>query len=83
MTKPSPMTPTKMLQWIQALSQCISLLDKSCVALIETMLQIDWLIQEDVFVQYYMSFLGNVVSAHAFYVVPVQSMLVQKLTHRK
>ncbi|KAF9288241.1 hypothetical protein BGZ88_008257 [Linnemannia elongata] len=82
MTKPSPMTPTKMLQWIQALSQCISLLDKSCVALIETMLQIDWLIQEDVFVQYYMSFLGNVVSAHAFYVVPVQSMLVQKLTHR-
>ncbi|KAF8942221.1 hypothetical protein BGZ47_006707 [Haplosporangium gracile] len=81
-TKPSPLTPTKMLQWIQALSQCISLLDKSCVALIDAMLQIDWLIQEDVFVQYYMSFLGNVVSAHAFYVVPVQSMLVQKLTHR-
>ncbi|KAG0290015.1 hypothetical protein BGZ96_006513 [Linnemannia gamsii] len=81
-TKPSPLSPAKMLQWIQALSQCISLLDKSCVDLIEAMLQIDWLIQEDVFVQYYMSFLGNVVSAHAFYVVPVQSMLVQKLTHR-
>ncbi|KAK3818310.1 MAG: RNA polymerase I-specific transcription initiation factor RRN3-domain-containing protein [Linnemannia gamsii] len=81
-TKPSPLTPTKLLQWIQALSQCISLLDKSCSALIDAMLQTDWLIQDDVFVQYYLSFLGNVVSAHAFYVVPVQSMLVHKLTHR-
>ncbi|KAF9903297.1 hypothetical protein EC991_003989 [Linnemannia zychae] len=82
MTKPSPLTPAKMLQWIQALSQCISLLDKSCSSLIEAMLQIDWLIQDDVFVQYFMTFLGNVVSAHAFYVVPVQTMLVHKLTNR-
>ncbi|KAF8974886.1 hypothetical protein BGZ46_009641, partial [Entomortierella lignicola] len=81
-SKPEPLTPTKLLQWIQAMSQCISLLDKSCSALIEAMLQINWIVQDDVFVQYYMSFLGNVVSAHAFYVVPVQSMLVKKFTTR-
>jgi len=82
-TKPAPLTPTKLLQWIQALSQCISVIDKSCSTLIDAMLQIDWLSQDDVFVQYYLSFLGNVVSAHAFYVVPVQSMLVKKLVHRR
>ncbi|KAG0320571.1 hypothetical protein BG000_003517 [Podila horticola] len=81
-TKPAPLTPAKLLQWIQALSQCISVIDKSCSALIDAMLQIDWLSQDDVFVQYYLSFLGNMVSAHAFYVVPVQSMLVKKLVHR-
>ncbi|KAF9360507.1 hypothetical protein BGX26_009055 [Mortierella sp. AD094] len=81
-SKPEPLTPTKLLQWIQAMSQCISLLDKSCSTLIDAMLQINWIVQDDVFVQYYMSFLGNVVSAHAFYVVPVQSMLVKKLTTR-
>jgi len=47
------------------------------------MLQVNWVVQDDEFVQYYTSFLGNVVSAHAFYVVPVQSMLVKKLTNRK
>ncbi|KAF9173728.1 hypothetical protein BGX21_006409 [Mortierella sp. AD011] len=81
-SKPEPLTPTKLLQWIQAMSQCISLLDKSCSTLIDAMLQINWIAQDDVFVQYYMSFLGNVVSAHAFYVVPVQSMLVKKLIMR-
>ncbi|KAI1300548.1 hypothetical protein EDD11_006093 [Mortierella claussenii] len=81
-SKPAPLTPAKLLQWIQAMSQCISLLDKSCTALIDAMLQIDWVVQDDVFVQYYLSFLGNVVSAHAFYVVAVQSMLVKKLTTR-
>ncbi|CAO3563500.1 unnamed protein product [Mortierella alpina] len=81
-TKPAPLTPAKQLQWIQALSQCISLVDKSCTALIDAMLQIDWTIQEDMFVQHYIAFLGNVVSAHAFYVVPVQDMLVKKLTTR-
>ncbi|KAF8927092.1 hypothetical protein BGZ58_010640 [Dissophora ornata] len=81
-SKPAPLTPAKLLQWIQAMSQCISLLDKSCTALIDAMLQIDWVVQDAVFVQYYMLFLGNVVSAHAFYVVPAQSMLVKKLTTR-
>ncbi|KAF9290499.1 hypothetical protein BGZ68_006873 [Mortierella alpina] len=81
-TKPAPLTPAKQLQWVQALSQCISLVDKSCTALIDAMLQIDWTIQEDTFVQHYIAFLGNVVSAHAFYVVPVQDMLVKKLTTR-
>ncbi|KAF9938919.1 hypothetical protein BGZ65_011942 [Modicella reniformis] len=81
-TEPAPLTPAKMLQWIQAMSQCISLLDKSCSTLIDAMLQINWIVQDDAFVRYYMSFLGNVVSAHGFYVVPVQSMLVKKLTSR-
>jgi RNA polymerase I-specific transcription initiation factor RRN3 len=65
------------------MSQCVSLIDKSCSALIDAMLQVNWVVQDDEFVQYYTSFLGNVVSAHAFYVVPVQSMLVKKLTNRK
>jgi RNA polymerase I-specific transcription initiation factor RRN3 len=81
-TKPAPLTPTKLLQWVQALTQCISLLDKTCTVLIDAILQIDWVGQDDIFVQNYISFLGHVVSAHAFYVVPVQSMLVKKLTHR-
>ncbi|KAG0054746.1 hypothetical protein BGZ83_010529 [Gryganskiella cystojenkinii] len=81
-TKPAPLTPAKLLQWVQALSQCISLLDKSCKVLIDAILQIDWVGQDNTFVQNYISFLGHVVSAHAFYVVPVQSMLVKRLTHR-
>ncbi|KAG0347858.1 hypothetical protein BG004_006731 [Podila humilis] len=81
-TKPAPLTPAKLLQWTQALSQCISVIDKSCASLIDAMLQIDWLGQDDNFVQYYLSFLGNVVSAQAVYVVPVQCMLVKKLVHR-
>ncbi|KAF9916002.1 hypothetical protein BX616_004865 [Lobosporangium transversale] len=81
-SKPVPRTPAKLLQWIQAMSQCISLLDKSCISLIDAMLQIDWIVQDDNFVQHYLSFLGNAVSAHAVYVVPVQSMLVKRLTTR-
>ncbi|KAF9580611.1 hypothetical protein BGW38_002672 [Lunasporangiospora selenospora] len=81
-TKPAPLSSAKLLQWTQALSQCISLFDKSCSALIDAMLQLDWISQDDNFVQYYLTFMGNVVSAHAFYVIPVQSMLVKKLSSR-
>ncbi|KAF9973414.1 hypothetical protein BGZ73_003331 [Actinomortierella ambigua] len=81
-TKPAPLPPSKLLQWIQALLQCISLLDKTCQSLIEALLQLDWTTQDDVFVQYYVSFMGNIVSAHPIYLTPVMSMLVGRFRQR-
>ncbi|KAF9161098.1 hypothetical protein DFQ26_004883 [Actinomortierella ambigua] len=81
-TKPSPLPASKLLQWIQALLQCISLLDKTCQSLIEAILQLDWTIQDESFVQYYISFMGNIVSAHPIYLTPAMSMLVSRFRQR-
>ncbi|KAL1916898.1 uncharacterized protein VTP21DRAFT_5095 [Calcarisporiella thermophila] len=72
-------TPLKLRQWIHALSGSISLLNRSCYSLVRAILAINWCMRDNSFVRAYISFLGDLVSSHAYYVVPVQKMLVKNL----
>ncbi|KAI8365984.1 RNA polymerase I-specific transcription initiation factor RRN3 [Radiomyces spectabilis] len=72
----------KLYIWISVLSQCVSQLDKSCATLVEATLHIDWAVRPRNFVDVYIDFLENLVSAHAFYVVPVLNMLVTGMKYR-
>ncbi|GAA5801802.1 RNA polymerase I-specific transcription initiation factor RRN3 [Helicostylum pulchrum] len=80
----SPDAPStlKLYTWIVVLSQCVSLLDKSCATLVEAALQIDWSFRNRSFVNSYIDFLENLVSAHAFYVVPILNSIVQGFRYR-
>ncbi|KAI9362771.1 RNA polymerase I-specific transcription initiation factor RRN3 [Pilaira anomala] len=80
----SPDAPStlKLFTWIVVLSQCVSLLDKSCATLVEAALQIDWSFRNRAFVNAYIDFLENLVSAHAFYVVPILNSLAQGFRYR-
>lgn len=81
----SPEAPStlKLYAWIVVLSQSVSLLDKSCATLVEAALQVDWSFRNKAFVNAYIDFLENLVSAHAFYVMPVLNSLVQGFRYRK
>jgi RNA polymerase I-specific transcription initiation factor RRN3 len=81
----SPEAPStlKLYTWIVVLSQSVSQLDKSCASLVESALLIDWSFRNRGFVNAYIDFLENLVSAHAFYVVPVLNSLVQGFRYRK
>ncbi|KAG1051798.1 hypothetical protein G6F46_009018 [Rhizopus delemar] len=80
----SPEAPStlKLYTWIVVLSQSVSQLDKSCASLVESALLIDWSFRNRGFVNAYIDFLENLVSAHAFYVVPVLNSLVQGFRYR-
>ncbi|KAI7888754.1 RNA polymerase I-specific transcription initiation factor RRN3 [Mucor mucedo] len=80
----SPEAPStlKLFTWIVVLSQCVSLLDKSCATLVEAALQVDWSFRNRAFVNAYIDFLENLVSAHAFYVVPILNTVVQGFRYR-
>ncbi|ORX89719.1 RNA polymerase I-specific transcription initiation factor RRN3 [Basidiobolus meristosporus CBS 931.73] len=83
--KPSSLdapSPTKLLQWIRALTKSVSSLNRDCHALIEAALSVDWPTKDDVFVQSYVHFLANLVSAHAFYIHPTVRMLGRHFTFR-
>ncbi|KAI9487923.1 RNA polymerase I-specific transcription initiation factor RRN3-domain-containing protein [Zychaea mexicana] len=73
----------KLFLWIQILSENVSQLDKSCATLVEAVLNIDWAFREDKFADAYVAFLEHLVSAHAFYVVPVIRKLVKGFGYRK
>lgn len=80
----SPEVPPQTIEvWIALLSQSVSQLNRSCFDLVEAVLSVDWTVHEDSFVRTYIAFLGNLVSAHAFYVVPVMRMLANGLTYRE
>ncbi|KAI8368545.1 RNA polymerase I-specific transcription initiation factor RRN3 [Blakeslea trispora] len=72
----------KLYTWIIVLSQSVSLLDKSCSTLVEAALQVDWSFRNRAFVNAYIDFLENLVSAHAFYVVPILNSLVEGFRYR-
>ncbi|RCH96533.1 hypothetical protein CU097_012786 [Rhizopus azygosporus] len=80
----SPDAPStlKLYTWIVVLSQSVSLLDKSCSNLVEAVLQVDWSFRNRGFVNAYIDFLENLVSAHAIYVAPIINSLVQGFRFR-
>ncbi|KAJ2956693.1 hypothetical protein NQZ79_g7500 [Umbelopsis isabellina] len=79
---PGAPSPSKLYLWIKLLSQIVTQLDRSCNSLVEAVLSVDWTIQESAFVDQYIGFIGNLVSAHTYYVRPVFQHLVQHLTFR-
>lgn len=82
-SNPEAPSTLKLYTWIVVLSQSVSLLDKSCATLVEAALQVDWSFRNRAFVNAYIDFLENLVSAHAFYVVPILNSLVQGFRYRK
>ncbi|CAO3671823.1 unnamed protein product [Umbelopsis ramanniana] len=68
--------------WIKLLSQIVTQLDRSCNDLVQAVLSVDWTIREGAFVDQYIGFIGNLVSAHTYYVRPVLFNLVRRLTYR-
>ncbi|KAG1467765.1 hypothetical protein G6F56_004228 [Rhizopus delemar] len=80
----SPEAPStlKLYTWIVVLSQSVSQLDKSCATLVDSALEIDWSYHNRGFVNVYIDFLENLVSAHAFYAVPVLNSIVQGFKFR-
>ncbi|RCH99074.1 hypothetical protein CU098_010364, partial [Rhizopus stolonifer] len=79
---PEAPSTLKLYTWIVVLSQSVSLLDKSCSTLVEAALQVDWSFRNRGFVNAYIGFLENLVSAHAFYVVPILNSLVEGFRYR-
>ncbi|KAI9279832.1 RNA polymerase I-specific transcription initiation factor RRN3 [Sporodiniella umbellata] len=80
----SPDAPStlKLYTWVIVLSQSVSQLDKSCASLVESALGIDWSFRNRGFVDAYIDFLENLVSAHAFYAVPVLNVITQGFRFR-
>ncbi|KAG2227493.1 hypothetical protein INT45_007519 [Circinella minor] len=72
----------KLYLWIQILSENVSRLDKSCATLVEAVLDIDWAFRETKFAEVYVAFLEHLVTAHAFYVVPVLRKLIKGFKYR-
>jgi RNA polymerase I-specific transcription initiation factor RRN3 len=81
-SNPEAPSTLKLHIWITVLTQSVSLLDKSSTGLVEAILQIDWSFRSQNFVTMYIHFLKNLVSAHAFYIVPVLNSLVQGFRYR-
>ncbi|KAI8328193.1 RNA polymerase I-specific transcription initiation factor RRN3, partial [Chlamydoabsidia padenii] len=73
---PNAPSTVQLFVWIMSLSDCVSQLDKTCHELVTAVLQVDWSVRSLKFVDTYIRFLKNLVSAHSFYVVAVLSVLV-------
>ncbi|KAI8137018.1 RNA polymerase I-specific transcription initiation factor RRN3 [Fennellomyces sp. T-0311] len=73
----------KLYLWILVLSESVSQLDRSCATLVEAILHVDWAFREAKFADAYVAFLQNLVSAHAFYVVPVMHAFVKGFRYRE
>ncbi|KAJ3095731.1 hypothetical protein HDU96_001064, partial [Phlyctochytrium bullatum] len=63
-------------KWVRSFSAVVSSLTPRLAPLVDLILRLDWLDRGQKFVGVYGQFLENLVSAHAFYVVPVVRMLV-------
>ncbi|RKP26145.1 RNA polymerase I-specific transcription initiation factor RRN3 [Syncephalis pseudoplumigaleata] len=71
------LTPEKQLNWLAALTNYVSALTPECSALVEAILAWQWSAWENlVLVKAYATFFEHLVSAQAFYVVPVMRSLV-------
>lgn len=69
-------SPTALTNHILAMTNSVSLLDKSCHSLVQASLRLEWLGRDDAFVSIYVRFLGNLVSAQGGSVPAVLSHLV-------
>lgn len=72
----------KLYTWVIVLSESVSLLDKTCAALVDALLHIDWATRDNTFAVTYMQFLQHLVSAQSFYTGAVIDSLVGGLHYR-
>ncbi|KAI8096959.1 RNA polymerase I-specific transcription initiation factor RRN3 [Halteromyces radiatus] len=68
--------------WVITLSECVSQLDRNCHELVVAILQLDWSVRSSSFVDAYIGFMRNLVSAHSFYVVPALNCIVEGFRYR-
>ncbi|KAJ3218433.1 hypothetical protein HK099_005071 [Clydaea vesicula] len=74
-----------LINWLNSFSVVTSSLDSACHLMVKAILRIDWLfdtnaedkIKSDKFFKCFKNLMLNIVSAHAFYVVPVVRMLIE------
>ncbi|KAI9321833.1 RNA polymerase I-specific transcription initiation factor RRN3-domain-containing protein [Dichotomocladium elegans] len=76
-------SPVKLYVWVVMLNQSVSKLDKTCATLVDAALRLDWAVRDTTFAEAYVEFIKNLVSAHAFYVVPVLDSLVSHFLYRE
>lgn len=76
-------SPKRLYIWISILGQCVSRLDKNHAPLVEAVLSLDWAVRDADFVDVYIEFLENLVSAHAFYSVPVMDTIARQFVYRR
>ncbi|KJE92659.1 hypothetical protein CAOG_003578 [Capsaspora owczarzaki ATCC 30864] len=69
--------PTAMERWLQGLTVCVSVLNEKCHELVNAALSVEWVGQNDEFVETYIVFLDMLLSAHAFYAIPSLKLLVR------
>ena len=72
----------KLYTWVIVLSESVSLLDKTCAALVDALLHIDWATRDNTFATTYMQFLQHLVSAQSFYTGAVVDSLIAGLHYR-
>ncbi|KAJ3409470.1 hypothetical protein HDV05_004433 [Chytridiales sp. JEL 0842] len=71
--------PPALTRWITAFSAAVSNITPALSSLVDAFLAIDWTSMGDDFILAYRHLLENLVSAHAFYVVPVVKKLIESL----
>lgn len=72
----------KLYTWVVVLSESVSSLDKTCAALVDALLHIDWATRDNTFASTFIQFLQNLVSAHSFYTRAVIDSLIGGLHYR-
>ncbi|TPX08897.1 uncharacterized protein E0L32_009601 [Thyridium curvatum] len=70
--------PEELVVYVVALTTCAPLLNKSCSALIKTILQCSWVGRDELFLKAYVQFLAALVSAQGSCMEPVLTMIVDK-----
>lgn len=76
-------SPKCVATYLQALTTCVTMLNKKCNGLVRTVLGMQWLGRDERFVKQYVSFLGNLVSAQGSYVSVVLEALVKRFLRSK
>lgn len=72
----------KLYTWVIVLSESVSCLDKTCAALVDALLHIDWAPRDNTFASAYMKFLEHLVSAQSLYAGAVVDSLIGGLHYR-
>lgn len=70
--------PEELVVYVVALTTCAPLLNKSCSALIKTILQCSWVGRDELFLKAFVQFLAALVSAQGSCMEPVLAMIVDK-----
>jgi RNA polymerase I-specific transcription initiation factor RRN3 len=76
-TKSDVFSYKQLLEMVRALSLFCTSLDHKVQPLVTAVLSIEWLNQDQTFINAYLHLLQNIVSAQSIYVIPVCHMLIQ------